>query len=1385
MSFFLHIFRRLGTALGLLWIFLPGVAAESYPQVTFVPLPADILPSNEIRKLYQDSDGYIWIPTYNGLARYDGYGVVSYGMRDVANGLFNTFVNVVAEDGFRNLWIGTEHGLFRLDKVSGNIVANEYPELLDCNISVILCDLDDRIWIGSNKGLFRKEPDDSCFRRVPLFHADGRPVEAITSVVGDRRHNLWIAAFDQGLLCYDIRTGHLRSFDDPVLRRAHVVACDTAGRIWVGTWGAGLVRLVDPQTSGPMQYVHYRHREGDPRSLLDDIIYAIEEDPDQQTLWVGGRSGLSILHDADDVRSFQNFRPGDHSGDLPYNEVNSILRSRDGLMWIGMLGGGVCKSQTSGTKFESDRLPKIRARYNTSSIRSMYCAGSDVYWFGLLDFGLINYNARTGEIVDYHEHPDLKELPYTSTVNAILRRKKTGELCFGTQNAGIWLYDESRHQVRQLNRYITAQFFDDCVIALCEDQQGNLWIGTREGVYVESADGTFHTIAGWTGHATPFDRIQVFDICCDPQGNVWIASNGQGILSVSASTRACRHYSVADGMTSDYVYSLESDVSGCIWVGTMADGLAVRIPSEPGFRKVPVFPNLENKGISNIARDDEGRMWITTSNSVFSFFPGHCGIPEHINTYIISADMPSYFFNRNASAQIGDGRIAFGGSNGLMIFTGNRSPSDQARLPIVLTDFRIHNRSLRTIPPQSRIRISDKDIDYAETVTLAHDQNNFYIEFSMLSYANSRDHIFRYKLEGNDEEYVSVDSHHRFAAYSNLPSGTYLFRLQAAGENGVWSSNERRLAIRILPAPWFSWWAWTLYGLLFSGIVYGTVRFFRERFRMRQEVQLSRLEQQKTEELNHAKLQFFTNVTHELMTPLTIILTSLQNLRNGTGDRTTLYEVMSTNATRLMRLIQQILEFRKAESGNLKIRVSRGDVVSFVRRCVEAFAPLVARKRLNVYFRSSADQIDGWFDPDKLDKIVYNLLSNAAKYTPEGGEITIRVETEPEDRICISVINSGDPLSQQTIDGLFKRFYDGNYRKFHTVGTGIGLSLVKDLTDIHKGSIHVTSSESEGTCFRVELPVGRDSYAEPEIDNSGEDLGSSDDPAFLESDPAVMPVSPVSGDQTRPEGAGPAVLHPNRTLLVVDDNEELLLLIYNLLTPYFQVKTASDGESALRVLAETPVDLVVSDIMMPGMDGIELCRRIKGTFEYCHIPVILLTAKNTDEARIEGYDSGADGYVTKPFNLQLLYAQITNQLRKLDIRGSRFRDQPVFEVEKLEYTSMDEKFMRRAMACVNAHIDDCEFSQTDFSREMNMSRTVLTEKLKSLTGLTPAAFVIDVRLRAAYHLLEEQQKIRIADLAYAAGFNDPKYFSTCFKKKFGVSPKELMARLQEKGDRIA
>lgn len=1354
--------------------FLAGIcmtnAKEYVPKVRFESLRSDFLPSNEVRKLYQDSDGFIWIPTYNGLARYDGYDVLSYGTKDVVEGTFNPFVNVVEEDNCKNLWIGTECGLFRLDKITGNIIADEYPELKDCNISAIIAD-DSGLWVGGDKGLYYKDNQKNDFECIPLSYTDGHKLQAVTSVVKDAHMNLWIASFGNELLRYDVKKNISYPYDHPILNNSHVLKFDSHENLWVGTWGHGLICLKNPYSLEDMTYTQFTHDSANSSSILDNIIYAIEENKEDGSIWAGSRGGLSILSHLEGEMQITNYMPGSKTGDLPYNEVNSIMQSSDGVMWIGMLGGGVCKSLVRDSKFKINPLETVHRKYNTSSVRCMYYEGANNFWLGLLGYGLIEYNKETDLFIDYHDHPVMGKMPYTSTVNSIVRNEQTGELCFGTQNAGVWIYDPARHTTRQLNRYNRKQFLDDCVISLCTDDNGNLWIGARTGVYIESMDGTFYNLAEWLGKPTPLEFAFVFDICKGKNGEMWIATNGLGILKVSSEDKDFKHFMIKKGMISDYVYSILADDSGCIWAGTVADGVAVLSPQDTAFRPVKEFPNIENKGINNIIQDTDGVLWMTTSNTAFSFTSSPEGIPEYINTYAASNEIPFFSFSRNSGACIDKGRVAFGGSNGIAIFTDSDTKVERTNMPIVFTDFKVNNVPLRKLEKKEREKVSREDINFAQSIVLSHDKNNFMIEFSMLSYENLQDHIFRYQLKGFDNKYISVDSQHRFASYTNLPAGKYTFILQAVDEKGIWSSNERKLDIKILPAPWLSWWAYLIYTLIGCIIIFIVFRFIEYRFHLLKEIQISKLEKQKTEELNHAKLEFFTNVTHEFMTPLTIIMTSIQSLKAGTAEADQLYPVMSTNATRLMRLIQQILEFRKAESGNLKILVSHGDLVAFTKKCVNAFTPLVASKHMSMYFKTSDEKIEGWFDHDKIDKIVYNLLSNAAKYTPEDGEITVRLEKQDETFVRIFVVNTGELMSQQTIDGLFKRFYDGAYRKYHTVGTGIGLSLIKNLVDIHNGTVTVTSSPEEGNSFCVRIPIAKECYSAEEINEELNDFEEEDEPIFQNM------VSNIELDSDMPQMT-------DKTLLVVDDNEELNLLISNILSPYFHILTAYNGKDAITCLEKQHVDLVISDIMMPIMDGIELCSKIKDTLEYSHIPVILLTAKNSDSSRIEGCNCGADAYITKPFNIKLLYAQIINQLKKVEYRGSDFRKRSVFVIDDLDYTSLDEKFMKDAIDCINKHLSDGNFQQNDFAHEMGFSRTVLTEKLKSLTGLTPNAFVNDIRLRAAYHLLEKERKMRISDLAIISGFNDPKYFSTCFRKKFGLSPKEYIDRLNEKGDKV-
>ena len=524
-------------------------------------------------------------------------------------------------------------------------------------------------------------------------------------------------------------------------------------------------------------------------------------------------------------------------------------------------------------------------------------------------------------------------------------------------------------------------------------------------------------------------------------------------------------------------------------------------------------------------------------------------------------------------------------------------------------------------------------------------------------------------------------------------------------------------------------------------------------------------EKAKAEELNHAKLQFFTNITHELLTPLTIISATVDELKTQAPSHNDLYTVMNSNIQRLIRLLQQILEFRKAETGNLKLRVSPGDLAAFVRTGTESFKPLVKKRKIHFSLLCDPESIVGYFDIDKLDKIMYNLLSNAAKYNKEDGFIQVTLSYDEEDRefVLLRVKDNGKGISREKQATLFKRFYEGDYRKFNTIGTGIGLSLTKDLVTLHGGTISVESEVDHGTEFIVRIPIERSYYDEEQIDDEVISLRQT---AIDYEDTPEDVIAEVQELATKAN-----------SILLVEDNEELLNLMTKLLGREYNVFTAENGKEGIIVLENEDVDLIVSDIMMPEMDGIEFCKYVKGHLEISHIPVILLTAKNKEEDRAEAYEIGADAFISKPFNLTVLHARIRNLLKYKARMAHDFKNQIVFEVKDLNYTSLDEDFIQRAINCVNNHLEDPNFDQAQFADEMLTSKSTLYKKLKSLAGLNTSSFIRNVRLKAACRIMEEKGiNIRVSELAYAVGFNDPKYFSSCFKKEFGMLPSEYIER---------
>ena len=654
---------------------------------------------------------------------------------------------------------------------------------------------------------------------------------------------------------------------------------------------------------------------------------------------------------------------------------------------------------------------------------------------------------------------------------------------------------------------------------------------------------------------------------------------------------------------------------------------------------------------------------------------------------------------------------------------------------------------------------------YTSKIELPHKYNNFSIEFAALTYKNPELNRYAYRLQNFDRDWQYTDADRRFAYYNNLPSGTYTFQLKATNENGEWSGYVRELTVVVLPPFWATWWAYLLYVIIVSVIGVSIYRTAKNRILLRNALRLREIEKAKAEELNHAKLQFFTNITHELLTPLTIISATVDELKTQAPSHNDLYTVMNSNIQRLIRLLQQILEFRKAETGNLKLRVSPGDIAAFVKNAAESFQPLVKKRKIHFSFLCDPESMIGYFDMDKLDKILYNLLSNAAKYNKEDGFIQVSLSYDETDKdfVLLKIKDNGKGISKEKQKNLFKRFYEGDYRKFNTIGTGIGLSLTKDLVELHEGTISVESEVDHGTEFMVRIPIERSYYDEEQIDDEAISLMQNS----------------VNYEDTQEDAdvETQEVTIKANTILLVEDNGELLHLMTKLLSREYNVFTAQNGKEGIAVLEKEDVDLIVSDVMMPEMDGIEFCKYVKGHLEMSHIPMILLTAKNKEEDRAEAYEIGADAFISKPFNLTVLHARIRNLLKYKERMARDFKNQIVFEVKDLNYTSLDEDFIRRAIHCVNNHLEDPNFDQAQFADEMRTSKSTLYKKLKSLAGLNTSSFIRNVRLKAACRIMEEKgTNVRVSELAYAVGFNDPKYFSSCFKKEFDMLPSEYIER---------
>ena len=895
---------------------------------------------------------------------------------------------------------------------------------------------------------------------------------------------------------------------------------------------------------------------------------------------------------------------------------------------------------------------------------------------------------------------------------------------------------------------------ENTISSFFEDSKKNIWIGTSNGLYLKPLNGRVKLISGNIHFINTIGE--------DTDKKIWIGTEKEGVF-------VCKHqkkgnsntYTLSkvdlniDNYQSYSVQSICCQRNGDVYIGTK-DGCLYYYDKEKQIAKdISGLYGITDEGIMDIIEDNYGMLWISTIKRIIKFNP-----KTHTATYFSSADgmLISSFF-KDARIKLKSGKILFGGNNGICMFNPaiqNVSPK-HINQHVVMSDIQIQNKSI------FEDELNDRYNSYENKVTLEYSENNLSLEFSALDFFSARKIQYAYMLSGVDNDWNYIGNNRRFVNYANLPIGTYKFMVKASDENGFWGNQITTLQIEILPPIYRTWWAYFIYLIMMAGGAYFVTKNVANRIRMKNELRISHIEKEKTEELAQIKLRFFTNISHELLTPLTIIMLLIENLQKKSKGDSSQFDMLKDNVVRLKRLIQQILVFRKTETGNMKLKIRENDIVLFVKNiCHSNFNPLVTEKLINFTINSDFESYMAYFDADKLDKILYNLLSNAFKHTPKGGKISVKMSFIPRDTetiLRLSVSDSGDGIAEADLPHIFKRFYISKSSD-QSQSHGIGLALTSDLLQLHKGSIEVKSQLGEGSVFTIEIPVSVGVYNHEEL---------------LETETAEpIDISEMTDSITfdnASEILEEADVRKDCNILVVEDNRELKDLIVENLSLKYTVLSAENGLEALEIVRNNEIDLVISDVMMPEMDGLTLCKLLKNDVVTSHINVLLLTAKNSTEDRIECYNAGADAYIAKPFELAVLDARTKNLITKRKQKTDSFQKNQEINISSMEYGSIDELFLKQSVKKVEEKLSDDTYDFDQFAIDMATSKSTLHRKLKSLTGLSPGEFIRNIRLKHAALMLANNTG-NISEVAFSVGFNDPKYFSRCFKTEFGLTPRE-------------
>lgn len=908
-----------------------------------------------------------------------------------------------------------------------------------------------------------------------------------------------------------------------------------------------------------------------------------------------------------------------------------------------------------------------------------------------------------------------------------------------------------------------------------------MWIGSRNGMSIVYPDNTGYFLTMKEGK-NDFSNCDIRNICQDRQGNIWVSTDNEGIIRISGNPKNIRSLKYKQYSPKTQLFAINDaqkcmeDKQGRLWAISNSGGLFLYNKVEDRFEYQNRKIHLPDVQTFSIEGDAFGNIWVAL-NKALAYITWKSQDAEDLRniTYFTSEDgLGEVKFSADASYQFGK-EIFFGGRTGFFSFTpsplmGMKHHKKNSKL--IITDLLIDDVSFAMLDSVLKSDISKEMPHYTQEITIPAKVKKFDIEFALLTYGNASKNVYAYQLEGYDEDwkYCKPDVHK--ATFQNLSSGTYRLRLKGTDGYGQWQELPYAITIKVLP-PWYaSRIAFMLYILMLIGGIFAAARWYKEKVKTKNSLQMGVI---------------LANITHELLTPLTVISATIYKLKAMAPQYEEDYLVMDSNINRTTRLLRQILEVRKSQAGQLHLLVSRGNLVSFIEEACENIRPMAEHQQVRLKFNKPYSEGTAWFDADKMDKIIYNLLSNAIKYNKVGGKIDVSLSLSKEQAV-ITIADNGIGMSKEKMKRLYTRFFDGDYRKQNMPGTGIGLSLTHDLVKLHHGDIRCESLEGEGTIFTITLPIRKNAYAPDEIDVSNK-RKTVDQKAIQQVSQEVNLEAPNSEEEDKPKLAPvrqSIFIRKNASkILVVEDNEELLALMLQVLSKNYHVFTAKNGKQAMNIIMKEKLDLVVSDVMMPIMDGIELTKQLKSDKSFWQLPIILLTAKNKEEDKTEAYAIGADAYITKPFKFEELEVRINallanrkKMIEKIEAEMSLQASSEAEAQQEVHLSNPEQAFVTRAKETIMQHLSDADYDREAFAKDMAMGESTLYNKVKATTGQTVIAFITSIRMKEAQRIIQSNPNILISEVAIQVGFNTPKYFSKCFKKEFGVFPKEYAEKLK-------